>query len=673
MRALPGRLVTYSAGLAGNRRIRRILRLAGTRLTLGWPGANDGVAVWGRGSGVARRGEAVAMRTGVPLYRLEDAFLRSLRPGRTGARTLGLLVDGTGLYYDTDRPGDFTRMLDEAPVPGALLARAREAIGRMQAAHLSKYSATDPGLDPGAEDYVLVIDQTRGDASIRHGGADAATFGVMLAAARTEHPDATILIKTHPETAAGLRRGHFGPADTRDGRSRLLAGPYSPWRLFAGARAVYCVTSLMGFEAILAGHRPEVFGRPFYAGRGLCRDRAGPRGAARPRSAEELFALAYLEAPLWYDPCRDRLCRFEQVLDQIEAEARAWREDRSGYVALGMRRWKRPAMRRFFGRVSFARSTQHALALATRLRAPLLVWAAAEPEGLAEACRTSGVTLRRVEDGFLRSRGLGADLVPPLSLAVEDTGIHFDAHCPSRLEELITAAAGGGLSDPERRRAEALIDRLRRSGLSKYNLGSRPASPLPPGRRILVPGQVADDASIRRGAGLVDDNAALLAAVREANPEAVIVYKPHPDVEAGLRPGAVSRDTLAAFANVVAEGADPVALIAATDEVWTMTSILGFEALLRGRPVTCLGMPFYAGWGLTRDLGPVPRRRSARPDLAELVHAALIAYPRYHDPVSGFPCPVEVVLDRLSQGEVPARSALARLQRRVPGSLRLWR
>ncbi len=129
---------------------------------------------------------------------------------------------------------------------------------------------------------------------------------------------------------------------------------------------------------------------------------------------------------------------------------------------------------------------------------------------------------------------------------------------------------------------------------------------------------------------------------------------------------------------------DAAALLAQVDEVWTMTSLLGFEALLRGKPVTCLGAPFYAGWGLTRDLGPVPARRLRRPDgsltridLATLAHAALIAYPRYYDPVSRRPCPPEVALDRLTHGPLPspgpANRLLAKLQGVFASYARLWR
>ncbi|MDP2739911.1 MAG: capsular polysaccharide biosynthesis protein, partial [Pseudorhodobacter sp.] len=150
------------------------------------------------------------------------------------------------------------------------------------------------------------------------------------------------------------------------------------------------------------------------------------------------------------------------------------------------------------------------------------------------------------------------------------------------------------------------------------------------------------------------------------SPGAIVIFKPHPDVEAGLRPGAVVPAEALRYADVLAVNADPVALIDACDEVWTMTSTLGFEALLRGKPVTCLGVPFYAGWGLTRDLCATPERRTAQPDLWQLAHAALIAYPRYFDPVSRRPCPPEVAVERLAKDDVPrpgaANRALAKLQ-----------
>ncbi len=659
---IPRRLFYYNAGFLRDARLRRILTLAGHDLRLGLPGAGDGVVVWGR-SPYAGRGEGVATRRGVPVVRVEDAFVRSVKPGRAGDAPVGLMIDDLGVHFDSAAPSRLeallaTHRLDDA----ALLGRAAEGIARLKAADLSKYNVHDPALAVPEPGYVLVIDQTRGDASIRHGGADAATFATMLAAARAHNPAARIVIKSHPETVAGYRAGHFGAAD-----GVVISDPVSPWRLLEGAEAVYTVSSQLGWEAVLAGHRPVVFGQPWYAGWGLTQDVQPVARRGRVLTPVQMFAAAMILMPVWYDPCRDMLCEFETAVDQVEAEARAWREDRLGHVALGMRMWKRRRLQAVFGRERpLLFQDNPARAVAQAQGRGLLVWAGKEPG------RLTHPMIRRVEDGFLRSRGLGADLVPPLSLVTDRRGIYYDPTRESDLEHLIAAPLPPG----GRARAARLVASLVAGGVSKYNLAAgRPA--LPEGHRILVPGQVEDDAAIRLGAGAVRTNLGLLRAVRAANPGAVIVYKPHPDVEAGLRPGAVGDSDLG-IADVVARRADPVALIAACDMVWTMTSLLGFEALLRGKPVTCLGAPFYAGWGLTTDLGSVPaRRRGVGVDVLHLAHAALIGYPRYFDPVSGRACPVEVVVERLAAGDIPhpglANRWLAKVQGRLAGYARFWR
>lgn len=690
----PQPLCVFGGGFLGPsaraRRVRRILTLAGLPPRLGWPGCDGLVGVWGR-TPVAWRGEAVAGRSGARLVRIEDAFLRSVRPGRSGEPPLGLAIDHSGIHYDAGAPGDLQRILARTPLDDAvLLTRAHRGIARLISADLSKYNIHDPSLAPPEAGYVLIIDQVQDDASIRYGQGSQALFDEMLALAQIEYPSARILIRTHPETASGFRRGHYGPGQA-GGRVSMCSAPRSPWALLQGAIAVYTVSSQMGFEAILAGHRPHVFGAPFYAGWGLTEDRAPalPAGRGRKLTRAQLFAAAMLLYPTWYDPCRDRLCDFEDVLDTLEAQVRAWREDRAGHVALGMRLWKRGAVQGFFGahrRLVFAADPGRAAARAAREGRALLVWAGKETRTTMDAAKAAGVPLARVEDGFLRSRGLGAALVPPWSLVRDDLGIYYDPTRESRLERLIAAPPPPGAAA----RAERLVARLVDAGLSKYNVGQPDARPTaPPGaqptgaRRILVPGQVEDDASILLATREVCSNLALLARTRAENPDATILYKPHPDVEAGLRPGAIAQTDLDTLADGVLRDCDPAAAIGLVDEVWTMTSLLGFEALLRGRAVTCLGMPFYAGWGLTRDLMQAPARRQARPGLAVLAHAVLVAYPRYRDPVSGLPCPAEVIVDRLAQAATgvpaprlapgPGLRLLSRIQGVAASYSRWWR
>lgn len=658
---LPRRLFYFSGGFLWQRRVRRILELAGHELRLGLPGPGDGVVVWGQ-SPRAARGLAVAARRGVPVVRIEDAFLRSIRPGRAGDLPLGLLIDGRGVQFDGSAASDLEHLLASHPLDDSnLLLRARQGIDLIRALDLSKYNIHTE-IAPPPPGYVLLVDQLRGDAS----APDPAAFPAMLAQAVEDHPTARIVIKSHPETTLGLRRGHF--ALPLPPNVTLCADPVSPWALLDGAIAVYTISSQMGFEAILAGHRPKVFGQPFYAGWGLTDDQSPIPRRKRKLTRAQLFAAAMILAPRWYDPCRDRLCSFEQAVDQMEAEVRAFRQDRTGHVALGMRLWKRGPMQAIFGRVKpliFQNNPDKAQAVAAKTGRSLLIWGDKAP----------GLPGLRVEDGFLRSRGLGADLVPPLSLIADDLGLYYDPARESRLERLILSPLPPGGAA----RAQALQHRIVALGLSKYNLsGGLPD--LPEGHRILVPGQVEDDASIRCGTTEIRTNLDLLRATRAANPTAVLLYKPHPDVAAGLRPGAIDASDLA---DRVIAVADPIALILACDEVWTMTSLLGFEALLRGKPVTTLGAPFYAGWGLTRDLGTPPlRRRQAadghplpRPTLDHLIHAALIAAPRYYDPVTRRPCPPEVALDRLAAPLPQPRRlrALAKLQGALAGWAHLWR
>lgn len=675
---IPRRLCFYNAGFLRQPRLRRILALSGHALRLGPPAPGDGVVVWGR-SPYAHRGEAAAERHGAPLIRLEDAFLRSIRPGRSGDAPLGLLIDPHGVHFDSSCPSVIEQILaNNALDDSNLLQRARAGIDRIVAQDLSKYNVHRSDAALPAPGYVLVVDQTANDASIRHGGASAARFREMLYVAQEENPTARIIIKTHPETMLGLRPGHFTPDDAK-GRISLLTEAGSPWALLQGAVAVYTVSSQLGFEAILAGHRPRVFGQPFYAGWGLSSDEFPVDRRQRSLTKTQLFAAAMILAPTWYDPCRDRLCTFEEAVDQLEAEVRAFRADRDGHVALGMRMWKRGRLQAVFGqqkRLVFQDNLAKAIDVARKGGRGMLVWAGKEPVGL-----PPDLVINRVEDGFLRSRGLGAELVPPLSLVTDDCGIYYDPTRASQLESLIRQP----LPDAARLRAERLQAKVIAARISKYNLSAMPSPDLPQGLRLLIPGQVEDDASIRLGAGTVNTNLGLLQAARAAHPDAILIYKPHPDVEAGLRPGAVADDDLRRLADVVARHADPLHLIEHCDQVFTMTSLLGFEALLRHKPVTCLGAPFYAGWGLTTDLGPIPLRRSRapdghplpRPDLAALIHACLIAYPRYYDPVSRRPCPPEVAVERLASGQgaktgLPLR-LLAKLQGQFATYARYWR
>ncbi len=301
--------------------------------------------------------------------------------------------------------------------------------------------------------------------------------------------------------------------------------------------------------------------------------------------------------------------------------------------------WRKQALaRRFTGRADlrFVRQGHQVPA-----GCDLLLWGSAPPPVGVPA----GVRLLRLEDGFLRSVGLGADLVAPLSWVLDDVGIYYDASRPSALERLLMEC---DFDAATLARAQQFRQRVVAAGLTKYNLPERHwQRPAAPSCVVLVAGQVESDASLAFGCCAVTSNLALLRAVRAARPDAWLVYKPHPDVVAGLRHAGGDAALAAACCDeLLTEGAMHQ-LLEQVDEVHVLTSLTGFEALLRGKTVVCYGQPFYAGYGLTQDVQPHPRRAQRRLSLDALVAGALLYYPRYVSPASGQRCSPEQALDAL--------------------------
>jgi capsular polysaccharide export protein len=243
----------------------------------------------------------------------------------------------------------------------------------------------------------------------------------------------------------------------------------------------------------------------------------------------------------------------------------------------------------------------------------------------------NNVTLYRVEDGFIRSVGLGAEFARPCSWVIDRQGLYFDATGPSDLEQLLQQAEfdNGTLN-----RASQLIDALTRNGISKYNTGNSGwQAPHTDKPLLLVPGQVEDDASIEYGSPTIKTNLGLLRQVRAQNPQAFVIYKPHPDVVAGARAEGSNEHSASEYCDAIVTHANIIDVLNAVDEVHTLTSLTGFEALIRGKTVHCYGQPFYSGWGLTQDHSLNTRRTSQR-TLNELVAATLIEYPLYVIPSS---------------------------------------
>jgi capsular polysaccharide export protein len=608
---------------------------------------------------------------GMPSVALAEGLLRAPPRGRAAPPCLSAVaceVSPAGWPSRIATPGQV--LADRGVMPAALLARAGAARQALLAARVGG-AWWEMGDLPRRGDYALVV---LAEPTVPEGEAAPAMeiLAAMLDAALRENPANRLLIVA-PGTGreAAMRRLWPRLTAAATAGATLIRQARDPWLLLDRAVRVYGIGGEIGFLALLAGLPVSAFAPSFYTGWGATSDAPGLPTRPLRRSVDEIFAGCCLVATRYRDPFRDRPTTFEDAVAMLADWRRAEEANRRIAVCVGMSFWKRRRIAEFLrssaGVPVFRRTVAGALAAAGRdpdRPNTIAGWASRLPDGLAETARRHQVPLIRVEDGFIRSVGLGSDFLPPASLVFDTSGMYFDPRS-SDLERLLREAE---FAPPLVARAARLTLQLVARGVTKYNLADRgPRITAPPGaRRILVAGQVEDDLSVLHGAAAIRTNLDLLAAVRAGNRDAFILYKPHPDVVAGHRKGAIADGEARRFADAVVTDRSTAALLAFVDELHTITSLTGFEALLRGRRVVVYGRPFYAGWGLTVDRLPIDRGR--RLTLDELVAGALILYPRYIDPLTRLPCGPEVVIERLDHPDLWRPGPLV-LARRLQGAV----
>ena len=301
----------------------------------------DYAFVWGAKARPIHYTALVAgLRHGASVILCEDGFLKSADTWVNQNAPLkyragcSLTMDSRGFYFDATRPTDIERMLEDRDlvVSEGERADARRTIDRIVREKVSKYNhqpifRPDVGR-PGAR-KVLVVDQSYGDFSIQRGWADDATFETMLSEAMAENPDADILVKTHPDTMTGVRRGYYDSLREGDRVFRVTM-PVNPYSLMELVDKVYVCSTQLGFEALMAGKEVHVFGMPFYAGWGLTVDRQrNPRRTNR-RTLEEVFHIFYNLYTRWADPETGAPWTVDRAIDHLvglRAEYAEWRKN----------------------------------------------------------------------------------------------------------------------------------------------------------------------------------------------------------------------------------------------------------------------------------------------------------------------------------------------------------
>ncbi|RIY31127.1 hypothetical protein CKF54_07560 [Psittacicella hinzii] len=629
------------------------------------------------------KARALAQEYQASYLALEDGFIRSYDLGVNGSTPLSIVYDHLGIYYDLTKPSRLEQLIFQEASEDEC-AQAQQVQDYILAHALSKYNhapdltlaqAQAWGYDSNKQ-ISLVVDQTYQDMAVVYGQANEQTFAQMLQTALEQNPDGEVWLKVHPDVLTGKKQGYFKEVPAR---VRFISQDCNPQSLLKFVDKVYVVTSQLGFEALIAGKQVHTFGACWYAGWGLTQDyhpfiaelvNQGERRCAK--SLNELVLAAYLRYPRYANPATGEEGNIWQVLTYL-AQQRAYHAKLQGELyALDMSFWKRAVLKPFLpAGVKFTTREKLAKILSKQTaklnqkenlkaqklqqeqkelgeqknnreqqsielqnkeqqhKATLLLWGQGKAPQL-ELAQQYQLPVVRIEDGFIRSVGLGSNLVAPLSLVLDGKGIYFNSQTTSDLEDI---CQNYQFAPYELAQAQVLQAELISQKIAKYNVGEQSIDfKRGAGKRlILVPGQVEDDASLAYGSPEIRSNLTLLQKVRELNPEAYIIYKPHPDVVSKNRLGDHSLEKVQQYADEQIEQANILDCIAQVDEVHTMTSLAGFEALLRGKQVHCYGIPFYAGWGLTTDHLPCDRR-SRRLTLEQLMAATLLVYPLYKLP-----------------------------------------
>lgn len=670
-----------------------------------------------------QRANKTAIKQNLTTLSIEDGFLRSLGSGVGSRHGLSVVVDDIGIYFDLTQSSRLEQFIiarakNTAKSEQQALdsSHAQQLMARICDERLSKYNAVMdcPSLDSLVDEettstakiplksHVLLIDQVAGDASVQGAGANKAQFRRMLKAACRNHPNAHIWIKAHPAAKSGYLTRLKLPKNVR-----LLSQSLNPIALLAQVDHVYTVSSHMGFEALMLGKTVHCFGVNWYSGWGLTDDRSAPKrlletvqqrrqavaktvlGNKKPSNPalfslssaekvtttiETLFYSAYIDYSRYVDPATRQACNIETAIDWLVTN-RHWQVRLNSYLTIyEFSRWKLPFVKAF---VDLPRTTLfvkpkprlknvlHPDHFRVNYDQPLLVWGLAKRQQLQKKQQGKHINLPTIycmEDGFIRSNGLGATLLAPLSVVIDKQGIYYDATQPSDLETLLRQCES--LSTEQNARVQNLQTKLLTQRVSKYNVGASTdnlsrswmeEAKRSGKRRILIIGQVEDDLSVQYCGSDIKTNSSLIERVGQDHPDAYLIYKPHPDVEAGLRAGKVTEACLRQVQAVAYDTAMPDCL-ECVDEVHTLSSLTGFEALLRGLKVTCYGLPFYAGWGLTTDidakLSPkntylARRHRDTALTLEQLLYCSLICYPLYRLPNGHGLAQVEQVIDYL--------------------------
>ncbi len=572
---------------------------------------------------------------------IEDGFIHSY--GYTKKKIpFSICSDKKGIFYNHRSESELFKLIKEK-LSNEKLSRSSKIIKLWKDYSISKYNFPN-FIEPPDQKFILLIDQTFGDLSIYYGGASKDSFTKMFNFAYKNWPDHKILIKVHPDVIKSKKTGCLDKTFFKKKNVIVIDELGQINKLIEFSSAVCVVTSQVGFEALIYKKEVHVFGNPFYSGLGLTIDHniCGNSKKINCITIEQLVYGALVKYQHYLDPRTKRACEVEIILDFINKNRIISRFFPNNLEGINLTPWKARQINRFIYPATGKR-VKYFIRFKSRME-NIIVWGKSK---ITDIYISKVKNCISVEDGFIRSVGLGGNLFPPYSLLFDKKGIHFDGSRESDLENLLQEMI---LEEHELIRSRRIIELIVKSNISKYNLKFKNKVEFPSIIKskdiIAVLGQVENDKSILYG--VPDDtiqksNFSLVKQVKKDYPNSFIIYKPHPDIDSGLRAKGKQEKDIKEVADFIAYNTPLEYIFKKVNRVAVFTSLGGFEALIRGISVITYGFPFYAGWGLTLDKlndHNWAKRRTRRLSLEELIFISLVKYPLYNS--LKFDCLLEI-------------------------------
>ena len=581
------------------------------------------------------------------LIYIEDGFIHSFGD-KKNMIPLSICLDKNGIYYDSNCKSDLIKYIKH-DLSNKDIERSKKIIKLWKEYSISKYNFTNI-IQPPKDKYILLIDQTFGDLSIFYGEAKKYSFSEMFDFATKNWPEYKILIKVHPDVINKEKLGCLDKSFYE--RSNVIVNSELGQinKLIEFSSAVCTVTSQVGFEALIYEKEVHVFGKPFYSGLGLTNDHQDHKNLIKNLSIEQLVFALLVRYQIYLDPRTKQKCEVEDIMQYIKNKREVSKFFPKDIQGINLTPWKARQINRFV-----YDATGKRIEFFGRFKSKaknIIVWG---KNSKSDSYITKVNNFITAEDGFIRSVGLGGDLYPPLSLLFDKKGIHYDGSKVSDLENLLQKS---NVNQNEILRAKKIKDLIIELKISKYNLRLS--------KKILhfdniknrevigVLGQVETDNSIIYGVPdntIKKTNFALVEQVRKDYPHAFIIYKPHPDIESGLRANGAKDYAISEYADLIAYETSLEDLFNKVDRIAVFTSLGGFEALIRGISVSTYGFPFYAGWGLTDDKLDEhiwAQRRTRKLTIEELTYIALIKYPFYSSVKFDCLTEIEHIIDEIT-------------------------